>query len=507
MITGTSDWVQNWADIAPWRVAIREIGSDRVLHYGELSARAWQWYHALIGQGVKPGDRVALLAHNTPTAFEVLIACLRLGAVYTPLNWRLAPPELVEIVEHCTARVLVYDGPTAGAASALCKTLPDLRAVALDKAIRADHVEYGSMMAQASTTPVLTERDPETLGMLLYTSGTTGRPKGVMIPHRQIFWNAINTVCAIDLGPNDRSLACLPLFHTGGLNCLATPSLYRGGTILLMGAFDPSLALATIQSEQATVLIAVPTMYQMLLEAGLDRYDTSGMSTLLCGGAPCPEPLLDAWLDRGFNFRQGYGMTEVGPNCFSLPSWMKHRKRGAVGQPIFHSQAKVCAPLGEVGELCLAGPHVSAGYWDAKATFDEVYRDGWFHTGDLARQDDDGFFYIAGRQKDMFISGGENVYPAEIESVILEHEAVAEVAVIGIPHERWGEVGLAAVVPRHRFDVEQLRAHCVERLAKFKVPKVFELVSDLPKNPSGKVLKLQVRDQCLSAAKKRSPQI
>jgi fatty-acyl-CoA synthase len=321
----------------------------------------------------------------------------------------------------------------------------------------------------------------------------------VILPHRQLFWNAVNTVWATDLGPDDRVLACLPLFHTGGLNCLATPTLYRGGTVLLMEAFDAGLALQVAESQRATMLVAVPTMYQMLLDAGLDRYDLSALKTILCGGAPCPEPLFDAWLDRGFNFRQGFGMTEVGPNCFSLPAWMTRRKRGSVGQVVLHGDARIVDELGqpvgpgEVGELCLSGPHVCAGYWnDAEAT-SAVLRDGWFHTGDLARADDDGFFYVAGRKKDMFISGGENVYPAEIENALLGHPGVAEVAVVGVPDPRWGEVGLAVIVGRAGLELEALQAHCHAHLARFKVPKRFELVDALPRNASGKVLKAAVR--------------
>jgi fatty-acyl-CoA synthase len=487
VLTGHADFVRRWARTAPWRVALRDAATGEVRTYAELDARGWQWARVLEAAGVGFGSPVALLSRNRLEIFEILVACLRLGAVFTPLNWRLAVAELADIAADCTPRVLVCDGIEAERAAAVAERCPGLHLLRLDQA------PAGSDRA----TPV--EHPAESLAMLLYTSGTTGTPKGVMIPHRQIFWNNINTLYACDLGLDDRVLAFLPLFHTGGLNCLALPALYRGATVVLMGAFEADTALRTIADQRITLTVAVPTMYQMLMEAGLDRFDTRSLHTLLCGGAPCPEPLLDAYLDRGFAFRQGFGMTEVGPNCFSLPAWMAGRKRGSVGQPVLHGDAGIFDPSGrrlgpgEVGELCLRGPHVSAGYLNRSADFDAVYDGVWFHTGDLAREDEDGYFHIAGRQKDMFISGGENVYPAEIENVLLGHPLVGQAAVIGVADERWGEVGLAVVVPRGDLDPEALLEWCRARLAKFKVPRRVVLAPALPLNASGKIDKTALR--------------
>lgn len=508
MLTGQADFIEQWARVAPWRVALREVETGRALRYGELSARAWRLTHALAALGVMPGDRVCLLARNGLEAFEMVVACLRLGAAFTPLNWRLAAKELDDIVARCRPRVLVYDGPSAESAGAVLAAHGDLRGVALGPAIRGQDEGYEALLAAADDTPAPVDRDPETVGMLLYTSGTTGKPKGVMVPHRQLFYNAINTVYACDLSPADKVLAFLPLFHTGGLNCLATPTLYRGGMVALMGAFDAERSLDVIEEWGITATVAVPTMYDMLLHAGLDGRDTRSLTTLLCGGAPCPDPLLDAWLDRGYMFRQGFGMTEVGPNCFSLPPWMVGRKRGSVGQPVLHAAARVVdddgRPLstGEVGELVLGGPHVCLGYFEDPENTAKVLRDGWFYTGDYARTDDDGFFYVAGRKKDMFISGGENVYPAEIESVILAMPGIAEVSVVAVPHEKWGEVGLAALVAEGgaRLDPDAVRAWCVDHLAKFKVPKHYVQLDELPKNASGKVQKADVRARALAVA-------
>ncbi len=508
MLTGHADVIEQWARVAPWRIALREVETGRALRYGDLSARGWRLTAALAARGVSPGDRVCVLARNGIELFELLVACLRLGAMFTPLNWRLAAAELGSIIDRCRPATLVYDDPSREAAATLLADR-ELDAVALGEAVRGDDGRYEALIAAADATPALVERDAETIGMLLYTSGTTGKPKGVMLPHRQIFYNAINTVYACDLSPADTVLAFLPLFHTGGLNCLATPTLYRGGTVALMSAFDAKRSLEVIEEWRITATVAVPTMYHMLLDAGLDGYDTSSLTTILCGGAPLPDPLLDAWLDRGFRFRQGFGMTEVGPNCFSLPPWMVSHKRGSVGQPVLHGAARIVgedgAALGpgEVGELCLGGPHVCAGYFEDEAATAEVLRDGWFHTGDQARYDEDGFFYVAGRKKDMFISGGENVYPAEIENVLLAMPGVAEAAVVAVPHPRWGEVGLAALVaePGHTIDPAAVEAWCKARLAKFKVPKQYVALDALPKNASGKIIKPAVRERALQAAR------
>ncbi|MEZ4468311.1 MAG: AMP-binding protein [bacterium] len=275
MITGAADFVHQWARTAPWRVALRDAATGASRTYAELDARGWALARVLVGQGVKPGDRVALLARNSLETFEILVACLRTGAVFTPLNWRLAVAELADIVADCTPRLVLHDAVEAERAASLGP--PTLSATGLEDAL-----------TRASATPGGPAHDPEALAMLLYTSGTTGRPKGVMVPHRQVFWNAINTVYACDLQAEDRVLAFLPLFHTGGINCLALPALYRGATVVLMGAFDAELALRTMAELRITTTVAVPTMYGMLLEAGLDRYDLTSVHTLPAAARPAP---------------------------------------------------------------------------------------------------------------------------------------------------------------------------------------------------------------------------
>ena len=511
MITGTQDFIRQWSQVHPEHIALAHPSQGQKLSYRQLNQRADQGARALAELGVQKGDRVIILARNCIAQFELIFACWRLGATYTPLNWRLAGEELAEIAEHCQARLLVFDALSFDLAQSISQRV-EIKQLCLDthnlttseeimgyEALLAKHE---AVLDQDIEALISQTHEAETIAMMLYTSGTTGRPKGVMLPHRQIFWNAVNTVFACDLSPQDRSLAFLPMFHTGGLNCLATPSLYRGGQVVLMDAFDPKQALEIMQAQKITAVVAVPAMYQMLLDAGMDAFDLRSLRTLLCGGAPLPDSLLDAWLERGFAFRQGFGMTEIGPNCFSLPSHKVDEKRGSIGQVVLHAEAKIIDEsgetlgVGEVGELCLGGPIISAGYFnDAEATA-KSYVNGWLRTGDLARYDDEGFFYISGRKKEMYISGGENVYPAEIENVLLLHPQVNEATVVGVADERWGEVGLAAIVPVKGVELSDtdLKSWCQERLARFKIPKHFRYLSELPRNASAKVIKAQIKE-------------
>jgi fatty-acyl-CoA synthase len=512
-LTGAQDPLRKWARVNPQQVALEHPSHGVSLTYRELDARVTACAEALSSLGVGEGDRVALLARNRVEIFELLFACVRIGAAFTPLNWRLAGAELADIMAHCLPRVLIADSTSAGLAAEALAGAPEAARLSLRPlagepgATLAGALDLEGLMAGVGREgqPHLESaraRDPELIAMILYTSGTTGRPKGVMLPHRQVLWNAINTVYACDLSPSDAALAFLPLFHTGGLNCLATPTLYRGGRVVLMDAFDPVAALDLMESRRITSVVAVPAMYQSLLDVGLEGRDLSALRTILCGGAPCPDALLEAWLSRGFAFRQGFGMTEVGPNCFSLPAWRLEDKRGSVGQVILHCEARVvdaegrALGAGEVGELWLGGPIVSAGYLLDPAATAASFEGGWLKTGDLARYDEEGFFYVAGRKKEMFISGGENVYPAEIENLLLGAEFVAEAAVVGVPDERWGEVGLAAVVLRAGVEMtaDEVRAWCRARLAGFKTPKHVRLCAALPRNASGKVLKRAVAE-------------
>jgi fatty-acyl-CoA synthase len=432
----------------------------------ELAAAAVRLAGALSHRfGVRRGDRVAVISYNRAEVFETMFACRRLGAVMVPLGWRLAAAERAAIVADCAPRALLFDQALAADARLL-----DLPSASFD------HVGGDARGLRAR------DRHPD--AMLLYTSGSTGRPKGVIVTWRQIAFNAAVTVSALGLGPRDRCLGVLPLWHTGGLHCLATPLLTCGGSVVLTDRFDPDRALELICEAAITCVIAVPTMYQMLLDAGLGAGGpVRSLRHLLIGGAGAPDALFERYRAIGHPLRHGYGLTEAGPNCFSFGD-------RSVGWPMGGTRARIA----DDGELWLSGPHVAAGYWNGVEA--STFAGGWLRTGDLAREAADGV-HIVGRKKEMFISGGENVYPGEVENALAAHPGVAQVCVVGVPDERWGEVGLAAVVPMgsQLADVSGLREFARARLAPFKVPHHWRVVPDLPRGSTGKILRSDVARQ------------
>jgi fatty-acyl-CoA synthase len=495
------DWTAWWARRTPEAVAVVEPLRGRRLDYRELDRRANRLAHGLSAAcGVARGDRVVVLAHNRSEHFELLFACAKLGALYAPVNWRLAPAEIDAILADADPRALVYDEPCAASAAALVHPVP--HRVALDEPSAGGH-RYESLLDSSDAPPPL---DPLAIGLedpivVCYTSGTTGRPKGALLSHRQLVFNALSTDLAIGISGADSTLVFMPLFHTGGLNCLATPLLLHGGRVVVMPGFDAERALDLSERERVSLQMAVPTIFQMLLDAG-PASKLAATRIALCGGAPCPLPLIEAWRERGVQFRQGYGLTEVGPNCYSLTEADAFRKAGSVGWPNFYVRAQIVDDRGhevrpgEIGELRLGGPMVMLGYFrNPSATADAFRGTPWFHTGDLVRLDDEGYAYIVDRKKDMYISGGENVYPAEVEQAIAALPGVAEVCVIGVPDARWGEVGRAVVVPvaGAALDGARLLGALAGRLARYKIPKSIALAEHLPRNAGGKLLRAEIR--------------
>jgi fatty-acyl-CoA synthase len=458
--------------------AIRVVDVRRLRHRAERLSCALRW-----GLRIAPGDRVAVVAGARPEVFELLFACVGAGAALVPLDRRLADAELAERIADSEPALVVADDEQAGRVAALAPVLRLGR-------------PYEDLLARthgAAASPPVDDRP----ALILYTSGTTGRPKGAVLPWRQLAFNARATRWRLGLGPDDRALACLPLCHTGGLNCLATPVLWAGGEVVLMERFDPEAALDALARHRVTATIAVPAMLQMLLDAGpgagLARRRLPHLRHVLCGGAPLPDAARAAWRAAGHPLAHGYGLTEVGPNCFTFGD-------ADVGRPMPGTEARVGGPdgaalePGDVGELSLRGPHVAAGYWRRPDETAAAFAGGWFRTGDLVRRDHAGRFAVVGRRKEMFISGGENVYPAEVERVLARHPAVAEVAVIGVPDRRWGEVGLAAVVarPGRAVDVGALRAWARAALAGFKIPRHWRVVQALPRGATFKVAKHEI---------------
>ena len=339
--------------------------------------------------------------------------------------------------------------------------------------------------------------------MILYTAGTTGLSKGVMITNKMLFWNAVNTGLRLDLHSSDHTQSYAPFFHTGGWNVLFTPFLLHGASHTLLQSFDAEVILRLMESEKTTLLFGVPTMLQMMSDLEyFKKADLSSVRYAIVGGAPMPIPLINIWHEKGISIRQGYGLTEVGPNCFSLHQNDAIRKKGSIGFPNFYFETKIVNENGsectadEVGELWLRSPVVTPGYWRKPKETAEAISDGFFHTGDLVKQDSEGFVYVVDRKKNMFISGGENVYPAEIEKFLYTHPAVKEAAVIGVSDERWGEVGKAYIVLNEGeiLTAETALDFCRGSLAKYKIPKYFAFVKEIPKTDAGKINKIKLLD-------------
>lgn len=493
--------------LTPDREALVELATGNRYRYAELNRRANRLANLLRTRfGIEKGDRVSVLAHNSIAYIDLLYGVAKIGAILTPLNWRLVSRELAYIVQDCNPSVLVVGPEFIDVARELRAKAAIPHLISLEGANLEGAVAYEEGLEQAADTepwrPPLNAEDPY---CILYTSGTTGPPKGAVIPHRQVLWNCINTVASWGLRESDVSPVFTPLFHAGGLFAFLTPLLYLGGRIVLARGFDADESLRAIERERCTVILGVPTLFQMWLSAdAFPETDVSHVRWFISGGASCPTPLMQTWREaKRVVFRQGYGLTEVGPNCFTMTDEDALAKSGSVGKPIFHSAMRIVdgdgrdMPAGEVGELAIKGPHVCSGYWGNPEASAKALRDGWFLTGDMARTDSDGFFYIVGRFKDMIISGGENIYAAEVEAALLEHPAVAEAALIGEPNDKYGEIGVMVVVLRHgqTANAPELVEFCRGRLARYKVPKRVVFTDALPYSPYGKVQKSALKER------------
>ena len=504
-----ADLLSKRAHLTPDREAMLELPAGRRYTYAELNERANRLANWMQALGVQKGDRVSILAHNGVAYIVLFYGLAKIGAIFAPLNWRLLAPELVYIVSDCTPKVLICGPEFVDTLAEMRPEVDVTHYVSLEGAEIEGALSYEDGLAQASgTEPERPPLEPDDTCAILYTSGTTGRPKGAMIPHRQVLWNCINTIVSWGLNEDDVSPVFTPLFHAGGLFAFLTPLFYAVGRIVLFRTFDLDAILKAILNEKCTVVLGVPTIFRMIMNhPGFADADFSPVRFFINGGASLPVDLAQAWLKaKGGVFRQGYGLTEVGVNCFSMTDEESVWKLGSVDKPIFHSQMRLVnpdtgqdAPVGQEGELLIAGPHVCTGYWrNPEATAQSLLDQPggpWFRTGDMARMDEDGFYYIIGRYKDMIKSGGENVYAAEVEAVFTEHPAVREAALIGVPDEKWGEVGLMVVVLEegHTATEEELKAFCGEHLARFKIPKKVVFTDALPYSSYGKVMKAELK--------------
>ena len=481
------------ADLAPERNALEDLASGARVTYGELEERVGRAAGLLGEVGVGDGDRVALLCRNRIEFFELLFACARRGAMLVPLNWRMPAAELAPLLIDCGARCLLFGREDEQAAAEIGKDVPCL---ALDDgsdggyAARRDAADPRPPAMHAADKP----------WYLLYTSGTTGIPKAVIQTFGTCLANYVNISQAMGLREDDTSLNYLPLFHTGGINLTTLPGLMMGARALILPGFDVDRTIELLEGGQLDTFFGVPAIYQAIsLHERFDELDLTRVRCWACGGAPMPDTMFRQFADRGALVLNGMGMTETGPTLFLMDEAHAAEKIGSVGKPQFLAAARIVdsegrdVERGETGELWFAGLGMTPGYLNRPEETAEALVDGtWLRSGDLGRQDDDGYFYIVGRLKDMYISGGENVYAAEVEKRLNDHPAILEAAVVGIPDERWGEVGRAYLLPRPGERLppdEDLAAWCRKHLAAYKVPREFVHVEDFPRTAAGKIQK------------------
>ena len=488
------DWLAKWALYTPENLFLRDHAREVQWNFKEGEQRARQVAAALqTTYGIERGDRVAVLSTNRSEYVYLMLACVKLGAILVPLNFRLTAQELNHPLEDAQPALVIYESGLEG-------KINRGKWVATEMSIF-DNLVFGAL-DEVATFKSDRPGQLDDLAMILFTSGTTGVPKGAMITHRMLLWNAINTELRLDLNSEDHSLSFAPFFHTGGWNVLLTPFLHCGASHTLLPGFDPDLIMQLFQEEKVSIFFGVPTMLRMLAETeGFASADLESIRYSIVGGAPMPEPLINTWHEKGVFIRQGYGLTEVGPNCFSLHQDHAVSHRGSIGFPNFYVEARIVDDTGqecgpdEVGELCLRSEVVTPGYWLKPEETEKAIVDGWFHTGDLVKRDAEGFHTVVDRKKNMYISGGENVYPAEVEAALLTHPAVSEAAVIGVPDPTWGEAGHAFLVLHQdqAWEPDSIREFCSGCLAKFKIPRELTVLKALPLNDAGKIDRAALR--------------
>jgi fatty-acyl-CoA synthase len=452
-LTSIDRWIRDRARTTPDRVAIDYAGA--LTTYADLDERSDE-----LARDLEPGAVVSTLTGNSPEHVALFFACAKAGAILHPVSWRLAPAEIAFQLDDAGSSRFV---------------------------VEADYRALGDEALRLRTRETESHGEPGSGGLLLiYTSGTTGKPKGALLTHANCFWTNLSFDLATGVSGDDVILACLPQFHCGGWNVQPLLGWWKGARVVIERQFDARRALQLIEEKRITTMMGVPANYLfMAQDPAFASADLSSLRRAVVGGAPMPVPLIEQWRHRGVEIVQGYGLTEAAPNVLCLPTEDAMRKIGSAGKPYPYVEVDVA----EGGELLVRGPNVFPGYWRNPGATAETLRDGWLHTGDVVERDEEGYFFIKGRLKEMFISGGENVYPAEVEAVLHEHPHVREAAVVGVPDETWGEAGAAYVALDETVTVDELLAFCRERLARFKVPKQVHVVDELPRNSMGKVAK------------------
>ena len=486
------DWTSRWAEYKPKAIALEEYETGRKLTWSQLNNLSkLSAVYCTQHLELQKGDRLAILAENSIELAILFGMAQKTGVILVPLNYRLTHGELDYMLENCAPSVIFFDNKFEDKLAA-CN-------------YKANYQQSMESLAQMHDEALKKEEEVKfenvTLDLedpifLIYTSGTTAFPKGSIYSHQMLLWNSINTQLRLDLTANDRSINCAPTFHTGSWNVLMTPFWHHGAYTLLMRKFDAVQVLRALDQYEITIWWAVPTMLKMMAdEPEFNAHKLEKVRYFIVGGEAMPISLIELWHNKGILIRQGYGLTEVGPNVTSLSHEDAIRKQGSIGKPNFYYEIRIVdeqgndQPANVPGELWLKGPTVTPGYWQKPQATSETIVNGWFRTGDLVRADEEGYLYVVDRIKNMYISGAENVYPAEVEHRLLQHPAVEDIAIIGVPDEKWGETGMAFVKlkPDKHLKETELFTYATQHLAKYKVPKHFVFLDDLPKTDSGKI--------------------
>jgi len=503
-VAGIGSWLTKREFLTPDKEAV--VDGERRLNYRELNRRVNRLAGAFQGLGLKSGDRISILAHNCLEFLETIMATAKLGLILVPLNWRLTAAELSFILNDSGAETLLFDSELQELVRGVMGNTALTQYVVFGEQKILEAKVYESLLAgQAQSEPPLEVMPTlDTPHIIMYTAGTTGKPKGAILSQGASFWNVLNLNLAMDFTSNDRNLVVLPMFHIGGIGLFTLPMLYNGGTAILQRTFDPVKTLALLREEKISLFFGVPAIFLALIQhPDFDADVFKNVRVVMSGGAPLPVNLVKQYHEAGIILQQGFGMSEAAPSIATLGKDLALKKAGSIGRALFHLDARIVdgdmndVPTGDVGELIIQGPNLLQSYWNRPEATQEAFSGDWFHTGDLARMDENGDLYIVERKKDMFISGGENVYPAEVENAIYELPQIAEAAVIGVDDEKWGEVGRAVVVLKkgQRLTTEAIIDHLKGRLAKYKLPKSVVFSDQLPRNAAGKVLKTVLRQK------------
>ena len=503
-VPGIGSWLVKREFLTPAKEAV--VDGEKRLSYRELNHRVNRLANALLGQGLRNGDRMAILSYNRLEFIEGIMAAAKLGLVLVPLNWRLTAAELAFIINDSETETLLFDIELVELVKGVQKKTRLKQFIVFGDADMHEARVYESLIEDQSETEPQIDVAPtlDTPHIIMYTAGTTGKPKGAILSQGASFWNVLNLNLAMDFTSDDRNLLVLPMFHIGGIGLFTLPMLYDGGTVVIQRTFDPVKTLALLREEKITLFFGVPAIFLALIQHPEFKAEAfKSVRVVMSGGAPLPVSLVEQYHQAGIVLQQGFGMSEAAPSIATLDQNLSLEKAGSIGKAVFHLDARIVdddmkeLPAEDVGELVIRGPNLLQGYWNLSDATEAAFTDGWFHTGDLARMDAEGCLYIVERKKDMFISGGENVYPAEVENVIFQIPQIAEAAVIGVKDQKWGEVGRAVIALKEgqKVTADEIIDHLKGSLAKYKIPKSVVFIDQLPRNAAGKVLKNILREE------------